>query len=223
MSKYTRKRIYKKKPAKVSKTVKKAVNTIVKRQINKFVESKNLYINSTTDAQTTSKTPASATYTYGLTTVLVQGDAEGQRTSDEINMMTLNIKLRAVASSSTPDVFRIVIILWKPSTSTANLPAFDDIFVEATNQDYLSCMSPISDKNKQLFKVLVDRFITLNTYSPVRAYNMKLNFKGLKQQYTGATDAATTYHTNRVIMYLIGEGSPTNPFCVYSHFTYKDG
>lgn len=215
--------VRKRKTAKPSHTIKKEVKTIVTRAINKKIENKQLYVNSGTSSQTTSSTPASATYTYGMTTILNQGYSEGQRIADEISMIALHIKLRLVVSNTSPDILRVLLVLWKPPTNSTNLPAVNDILYDSPAQDYLTAMSQYNEKNKQMYRVLMDKYIILDTYHPIRVMNIVKRFKGLKQHYSGSTTEAGTSHTNRVLLYIIGEGIPTNPFNVSSRFDYKDG
>jgi len=190
----------------------KAVKAIVKKTMIKNSDEKYYYATSGLTATNFSATPSAES----LATIAVQGVGDDERIGDEVRLQTLRIKLRIVIGSSpSPDVFRILVVRWKPFINT--VPTIDQILKSATSLDYQTAMSPYNYKNNQQYVIHKDIYSTLTTSDPVRAYNLKIKLNNVLQKYTG------NFCTNRIFIYFIGEASTqSNTYVMSSELKYFD-
>jgi len=190
----------------------KAVKAIVKKTMIKNSDEKYYYATSGQVASNFSANPVAES----VATIGVQGVGDDERIGDEVRLQTLRIKLRIVIGTSpSPDIFRILVVRWKPYTTA--IPPIAEILKYTNSLDYQTAMSPYNYKNSQQYVIHKDIFGTLTTNDPIRAYNLKIKLNNVLQKYTGALC------TNRIFVYFIGEAATqSNTYVMSSELKYND-
>jgi len=192
-------------------TIKQIVNKTIEKKIQSFAETK-MHL-----------TEIDAEYGYDGAVVqlsaIAQGDTQGNRDGNEIQLKSLVFRTYGVASDAY-NVQRIIIFRWKEDSA----PVVADILQDVAGAGSQNVISPTSFNQKSRYTILYDTFLTsIGTYVPVsRVISHHLNLKGSKCVYNGAN--ATSYENNQLwVLFISDSDAATHPtFHWYSELTYND-
>lgn len=138
------------KKAKLSPPVAKAVRSQIKRELRKAIEAKQW---DQTQSVTVSSTGAIADISS-----LVQGAGEFQRTGDQANPSSVEVR-GVMRGADASNLLRVMLIQWHPDDATSGV-GVSGVLEPAIITAGFGVLSPYNDQNRALFRVLKDQTFT---------------------------------------------------------------
>lgn len=202
----------KKRTAKLTQGMRKAVGKVVNAKLRKNTELKYF------DVATSGATNVDWTGLFHNLCIPAQGDTDVTRDGDKLNMKKLRLRCSIVQGDSYNNI-RIIIFRWKQNNISVTPSA--SYLISPYQGTAMSPVAPYNWDTKDNTQILYDRVYTVDTSYPQRMVKINLNLSKLPKV---AFDSGTTGGNNHLYMFIVSDSSAaTHPtYNLLSRVSFTD-